>query len=79
MQFFMQQEFQWSAAQTAKITGAFFPGCMFTCVVAKHPSPFFTLCRTSVSDFFLCLDADMLTQIPAGWIANRFGGKDILT
>jgi MFS family permease len=23
--------------------------------------------------------ADMLTQIPAGWVANKFGGKDILT
>lgn len=48
MIFFMQQEYLWSPAQLAKVTGAFFPGYM-------------------------------LTQIPAGWIANRFGGKDILT
>ena len=46
--FFMQQEFNWSPTQLARVTGSFFPGYM-------------------------------LTQIPAGWIANRFGGKDILT
>ena len=46
---------------------------------AAEPSPRRPFSNRSVARLVYALGVDMLTQIPAGWIANRFGGKDILT